>query len=31
MLHEQYWGNAPINHNQPGIENCYNCHWTSTP
>lgn len=31
-LHEQYWGGAPINHNQPGIaENCYQCHWTQTP
>jgi len=31
MLHERYWGNAPINHNQPGIENCYVCHWLQTP
>ncbi len=31
MLHERYWGGAPINHNQPGIENCYICHWTQAP
>lgn len=31
MLHEQYWGGAAINHNQPGIENCYICHWIQTP
>jgi len=31
MLHEKYWGGAPINHNQPGIENCYNCHWMQAP
>jgi hypothetical protein len=31
MLHARYWGNAPINHNQPGIQNCYICHWTHTP
>lgn len=31
MLHEQYWGGAAIDHNQPGIENCYQCHWTQTP
>jgi len=31
MLHERYWGGASINHNQPGIENCYKCHWTQTP
>lgn len=31
MLHERYWGGAPINHNQPGIENCYGCHWIQTP
>ncbi len=31
MLHAKYWGGASINHNQPGIENCYQCHWTQTP
>lgn len=31
MLHEQYWGGASIDHNQPGIENCYICHWIQTP
>lgn len=31
LLHEKYWGGAPIDHNQPGIENCYICHWTTTP
>jgi len=31
LLHEKYWGGAPVNHNQPGIENCYLCHWTKTP
>lgn len=31
MLHAQYWSGAPINHNQPGIANCYTCHWMQTP
>lgn len=31
MLHERYWGGAPIDHSLLTTESCYICHWTQTP